>query len=65
MGYTESYSEVQNYKHCYLNSKGENDVSGTAKDVLETIVEGTPDQDEDETEVDAACFRGSIIGGNQ
>ena len=54
MGYTESYSEIQNYKHCYLNSTGENDVSGTANDVLETIVEGTPHQDDDETEVDAA-----------
>ena len=54
MGYTDSYSEIQKYKHCYLNSIGENDVSGTANDILETIVEGIPNQDDDETEVDAA-----------
>ena len=42
-GYTESYSEIQNHKYCYLNSRGENNVSGTANDAVETIVEGIPD----------------------
>ena len=54
LGYTESYSEIQNYKYSYLNSRGENDVSSTTNDVLETIVEGIPDQNDGETEVDAA-----------
>ena len=57
LDYSESYSEIQNYKCCYRNSRnnrGENGVSGTANDVLETTVEGTFDEDDDETEVDAA-----------
>ena len=77
MGYTESYSEIQNYKHCYLNGRGDNDVygtdndvlenivAGTANDVLETIVEETFDQDDDETEVDAALEDQSLADINE
>ena len=41
-------------KECYLNSRDENDVPGTANDVLKTTVEGIPDQNDVETEFDAA-----------
>jgi len=43
LGYTESYSETQNYKYCFLNSmpgNGAPDTSGT----LDTFVEETNDQ---------------------
>ncbi len=51
LGYTESYSEIQRYKYCFLNDKkrvGITDDFG----ILGTIDEETDEQMDDEVEVD-------------
>lgn len=48
LGYTESYSETQNYKYCFLNNGDE----GNNSDVLDTIIEDTNDEIDDEIKVD-------------
>ena len=60
LGYTESYTETQNYKYCFLNSRSRDyvpDTSGT----LDTIVEETDGQINDEVAVDAALDDQSLI----
>jgi len=64
LGYTESYSETQNYKYCFLNSMtgdGAPDTSGT----LDTIVEETNDQINDEVAVDAALEELSVMTASE
>jgi len=53
LGYTESYSETQNYKYCFLNGKSGDGTPDTS-DVLGTIEEETDDQINDVVAVDAA-----------
>ena len=53
LGYTESYTETQNYKHCSINSRSRDDVQDTSG-TLDTIVEETDEQINDDVAVDAA-----------
>uniref|UniRef100_UPI00358E61EE uncharacterized protein n=1 Tax=Myxine glutinosa TaxID=7769 RepID=UPI00358E61EE len=53
LGDTESYTETQNYKYCFLNSRSGDDVPDTSG-TLDTIVEETDEQINDEVAVDAA-----------
>ena len=53
LGYTESYSETQNYKYCFFISRIEDDAPDTSG-TLDTIVEETDNQVNDEVAVDAA-----------
>ena len=62
LGYTESCLETQNYKYCFLNSRGGNgtpDTSGT----LDTIEEETDDLISDEVMVDVALEDLSVMTG--
>ena len=53
LGYTESYTETQNYKYCFINSRSRDDVPDTSG-TLDTIVEETDEQTNDDVVVDAA-----------
>ncbi|KAI4804826.1 hypothetical protein KUCAC02_026439, partial [Chaenocephalus aceratus] len=53
LGYTESYSETQNYKYCFLNDRNGDGIQDTS-DTLYTIVEETDEQIDDEVAVDSA-----------
>ena len=53
LGYTESYTETQNYKYYFLNSRSRDDVPDTSG-TLDTIVEKTDEQINDGVDVDAA-----------
>ena len=60
LGYTESYTETQNYKYCLFNSRSRDavpDTSGT----LDTIVEQTDEQINDGVSVDGALEDQSLI----
>ena len=64
LGYTESYSETQNYKYCFLNSRSGDDApdsSGT----LDTIVEETDEQINDEVAIDAALEDQSVMTASE
>ncbi|KAJ8410714.1 hypothetical protein AAFF_G00186710 [Aldrovandia affinis] len=67
LGYTESYSETQSYKYCFLNDRngvGISDASGA----LGTIVEETDDQIDqidDEVEVDAKLEDLSVMTASE
>ena len=60
LGYTESYSETQNYKYCFLNGKSGDGTSDTS-DMLGTIVKETYVQIDDVVAVDAAHEDLSVI----
>uniref|UniRef100_UPI00358FA915 uncharacterized protein n=1 Tax=Myxine glutinosa TaxID=7769 RepID=UPI00358FA915 len=60
LGYTESYTETQNYKYCFLNSRSGDDVPDTSG-TLDTIVEETDEQINDEVAVDAALEDQSVM----
>jgi len=60
LGYTESYSETQNYKYCFFISRIEDDATDTSG-TLDTIVEETDDQVNDEVAVDAALDDQSVM----
>lgn len=64
LGYTESYSETQNYKYCFLNSRSEDDVPDMSG-ILDTIVEETDEQINDEVAVDAALEDQSVMTANE
>ena len=64
MGYTESYSETQNYKYCFLNGKSGHDTSDTS-DMLRTIEEETDDQIDDVVAVDAALEDLSVMTASE
>ncbi len=49
LGYSESYTELQNYKYCYLMNKKRDSTPGP----LDTIVEETDAQINAETDVEA------------
>ncbi len=51
MGYTESYSEIQSYKYCFLNDKNRVGITDDFG-ILGTIDEETDEQMDDEVEVD-------------
>lgn len=51
LGYTESYAETQSYKYCFLNDRNAVSISD-ASGGLDTIIEETNDQVDDENEVD-------------
>ncbi len=51
MGYTESYSEIQRYKYCFLNDKNRVGITDNFG-ILGTIDEETDEQMDDEVEVD-------------
>ncbi|KAK1893747.1 Leucine--tRNA ligase [Dissostichus eleginoides] len=53
LGYTESYSETQNYKYCFLNDRNGDGIQDTS-DTLYTIVEETDEKIDDEVAVDSA-----------
>ena len=52
LGYTESYTETQNYKYCFLNIKNREDVPDTSES-LYTIVEETDEHINDDVAVDS------------
>lgn len=60
LGYTESYSETQNYKYCFLNERNGDGIPVTSG-TLDTIVEETDDQIDDEIAVDAALEDISVV----
>ena len=64
LGYTESYSETQNYKYCFLNSRRGDDAPDTSG-TLDTIVEETDDQINDEVAVDAALEDQSVMTASE
>ena len=53
LGYIESYTETQNYKYCFLNNRSRDDVPDSYG-TLDTIVEETDEQINDDVAVDAA-----------
>jgi len=64
LGYTESYSETQNYKYCFLNSRSGDDAPDTSG-TIDTIVEETDDQINDEVAVDAALEDQSVMTASE
>jgi len=64
LGYTKSYSETQNYKYCFLNSRSGDDAPDTAG-TLDTIVKETDDQINDEVAVDAALEDQSVMTASE
>ena len=66
LGYTESYSETQNYKYCFFISRIEDDAPDTSG-TLDTIVEETDDQINDEVAVglDAALDDQSVMTASE
>ena len=64
LGYTESYSETQNYKYCFLNSRRGDDAPDTSG-TLDTIVEETDDQITDEVAIDAALEDQSVMTASE
>ena len=60
LGYTESYTETQNYKYCFLNSRSRDDVPDTSG-TLYTIVEETEEQINDDVALDAVLEDQSLI----
>ena len=53
LGYSESYTETQNYKYCFLNGRSRDDVPATSG-TLDAIVEETDEQINDDVAVDTA-----------
>ena len=66
LGYTESYSETQNYKYCFFIRRIEDDATDTSG-TLDTIVEETDDQVNDEVAVglDAALDDQSVMTASE
>lgn len=64
LGYTESYSEIQNYKYCFLNSRSGIDSPDTSG-ILDTIVEETDEQTNDEALVDAVLEDQSVMTASE
>ena len=63
LGYTESYTERQNYKYCFLNSRSRDDAPDTS-DTLDTIVKETDEQINYDVAVDAALEDQPLIAAN-
>ena len=64
LGYSESYSELQNYKYCFLNSRNGDDAPDTSG-TLDTIVEETDEQINDEVAVDATLEDQSVMTASE
>ena len=64
LGYTESYSETQNYKNFFFISRIVDDAPDTSG-TLDTIVEETDDQINDEVAVDAALEDQSVMTASE
>ena len=64
LGYTESHSETQNYKYCFLNGRSGDGAPDTS-DTLDTIVEESGDQINDEVAVDAALQQLSVTTASE
>jgi len=64
LGYTESYSETQNYKYCFLNSRSGYDAPDCPGN-LDTIVEETDNQINDEVAVDTALEDLSVMTASE
>ena len=64
LGYSESYSELQNYKYCFLNSRNGDDAPDTSG-TLDTIVEETDEQINDEVAVASALEDQSVMTASE
>jgi len=62
--YTESYLETQNYKYCFLNGRS-GDGAPVTSGILDSVVEETDDQINDEVTVDAAFEDLSVTTVNE
>ena len=60
LGYSESFTETQNYTYCFLNSRSRDDVPDTSG-IRDTIVEETDKQINDDIALDAALEDQSLI----
>ena len=64
LGYSESYSELQNYKYCFLNSRNGDDAPNTSG-TLDTIVEETDEQINDEVAVASSLEDQSVMTASE
>ena len=60
LGYTESYTEIQNYKYCFLNSRS-GDYFPYTSGTLDTIMEETDDESNDEVAIDGVLEDQSVM----
>lgn len=60
LGYTESYTKIQNYKYCFLNSRS-GDYFLYTSGTIDTIVEETDEDSNDEVAIDALLENQSVM----